>query len=424
MLPTNKDKPHDFFSLYLTYAGIGEVSPILHRWGALMTAAVLLGRRSYFTFGNQRIFPNLYVIFMGESASKKSTAINLVKKLLGRTGFDKFAPSETSKGKFAMHLAGIKEVTGRRAEAEALEIAMAEIELEKATGKKIGSKVSESFICAGELANFLGFANFDFASFLGDIWDKDEVHEVSYKSAGEFKIHNPLVNLLGGNTFEGMMKTLPPEMMGQGFLSRCIFVYAPASKTKIAFPTGNNLVDDKELLDFLAYFSNFEGEITLDESAKAVLTGIYETWPGIGDHRFKAYSGRRFTQLLKLCMLEAICARRTKITVADAMAANTWLSYTEYMMPRALGEYGAGKNSMGSNAVMNLFYAKPDILINAMQIWGQTSSAFDNFQGFNAVLAGLLNAKKLVLDNGHFRLMPSRMTENQYVRLSLFKGWV
>jgi len=418
MSEQNKVK-NDFFSLYLKYAGVGEVSPILHRWGALMTASVLLSRRCHFKFGNTKIFPNLYVIFMGESASKKSTAINLVRKLVTRTGYNNFAPSETSKGKFAMHLAGVTELKSSK-EARDLEAALAAMEAEKATGKKASEQISESFICAGELANFLGFSNFDFASFLGDLWDIDEVHKVSYKTAGEFEIRNPVINLLGGNTFEGMMKTLPPEMMGQGFLSRCIFVYAPAAKKKIAFPSGSALQEEKDLLDYLAFFSNFSGEITLSEEGRLVLTDIYETWPGMLDHRFKAYAGRRFTQLIKLCCLEAVTARRTVISAQDAIRANTWLSLTEALMPKALGEYGAGRNSMGSNAVMNVFYAKPDVHWKLDQLWEQTSSAFDTMQGFNTVITGLLSAKKLVLDNGHLSLARIAMPTGKYIKPMLF----
>lgn len=422
MSEQNKNQD-DFFSLYLKYAGVGEVSPILHRWGALMTASVLLSRRCHFKFGNTRIFPNLYVIFMGESASKKSTAINLVRKLVSKTGYDKFAPSETSKGKFAMHLAGITELKGNSKEARELEEALLAMEREK-LGKKGVEKISESFICAGELANFLGYSNFDFASFLGDMWDVDDKHAVSYKTAGEFEIINPVINLLGGNTFEGMMRTLPPEMMGQGFLSRCIFVYAPAAKKKIAFPTGSSLQDDKELLNYLTFFASFNGEITLSVEARLVLIDIYESWPGMMDHRFKAYAGRRFTQLIKLCCLEAVAAKRNVISIQDAMRANTWLSLTEALMPRALGEYGAGRNSMGSNAIMNVFYAKPDTHWKLDQLWEQTSSAFDTMLGFNTAITGLLSAKKLTLDNAHLTLTKTPLPSGKYIKPELFREYL
>ena len=419
----------DFFSLYLKRAGVGEVSPVLHRWGALMTIAVLVSRRVYFRFGTGKIFPNMYLVFMGESASKKSTAINNVAKVLRLAGFDRFAPGETSKGKFAMHLAGIEDlssITGNASKRQTVGGILDKMEAElKSVGKpKAVPKelISESFICAGELANFLGFNNIDFASFLGDMWDRDEPYEVSYKVSGEFKIHNPLINLLGGNTFEGMMKTLPPDLLGQGFLSRCIFIHSPKTGRKIAFPTGSTLKDDTEFLQYLNFFQSLEGEIKMSEEAKIASAAIYDTWQDLDDHRFKQYSGRRFTQLLKLCTLEAIAQRRVTITYEDVVRANTWLTYTEANMPRALGEYGAGRNATGSNAIMNIFYNNPTLRLKVEQLWERTSSAFDSFKAGEEAIAGLLVAKKLQHDNAHLMLGKQFLLKSsQYVKYELFK---
>lgn len=396
----------------------------MYRWGALITAAVLLSRRSYFPFGNAKIFPNMYVVFMGESASRKSTAINLVKKTLIMAGYDRFAPSETSKGKFGMHLAGVTDIKVSKSKAE--ENLMKELEaLER---KRLGGEepTSESFICAGELANFLGFSNFDFASFLGDIWDKDEFHEVSYKNAGEFKIVNPVVNLLGGNTFEGMMKCLPPEMLGQGFLSRCIFVYAPEVKdaNKIAFPTASSVETDADFLSILNHLKNVSGPVTMDPLAKQTLEYIYRNWIGMKDHRFKSYAGRRFTQLLKLCMLEAICDRRMEISMRDAIRAHTWLTYTEAFMPKALGEYGAGKSSMGANALMNVMQSAPDIVWQPNQLWERTYSSFDSVQSMNTALGSLLTAGKIKVGNGGFRAATLELPRGQYINYDLFKEYL
>ena len=142
------------------------------------------------------------------------------------------------------------------------------------------------------------------------------------------------------------------------------------------------------------------------------------------DHRFKAYAGRRFTQLIKLCCIEAVAARRNVISVQDAIRANTWLSLTEALMPRALGEYGAGRNSMGSNAIMNVFYAKPDVHWKLDQLWEQTSSAFDTMLGFNTAVTGLLSAKKLALDNGHLTLTRALIPHGKYIKPDLFSEYL
>lgn len=409
----------DYFTRYLQYAGAGEVSPVLHRWGAISAAGVLLSRRVFFRFGHSKIFPNFYIIFMGESASRKSTAVNQVQRVLETVGYDRFAPAETSKGKFAMYLAGIDPnmSPSEKRRKEALEALDVVAELRGVDRKKL---ISEAFICAGEFINFIGLSNFDFASFLGDIWDKDGSHEVSFKTAGEFKIYNPIVNILGGSNFEGLMRALPPEMMGQGFLSRCIFVYAPLAVVKIAFPEVKDIEMPQSLLNDLAFFKTVEGEMKLEEGAEKMLRSIYEGWRGIEDHRFKPYCGRRFQHLLRVCMIEAAAAKRLNITGADVIRANTWLSYTETRMPRALGEYGTGKNAMGANALMNLFYSNPTKLFQLEQLWQATSSAFDTQQGFTVAVAGLISAKKIKQNGSHLQLMPKPLPKSDYVNYELF----
>lgn len=411
--------PQDYFTRYLKYAGAGEVSPILHRWGAISTAGVLLSRRVYFRYGHSKIFPNFYIIFMGESASRKSTAVNQVQRVLETVGYDRFAPAETSKGKFAMYLAGIDPnmSPSEKRRKEALEALDVVAELKGVDRKQL---ISEAFICSGEFINFIGLSNFDFASFLGDIWDKDGSHEVSFKTAGEFKIYNPIVNILGGSNFEGLMRALPPEMMGQGFLSRCLFVYAPLATTKIAFPEVTEMEMSMQLLTDLSYFKTVEGEMKLSEAAEKMLTAIYEGWPGIPDHRFKPYGGRRFQHLLRLCMVESAAAKRLVIQPIDVIRANTWLTYTENRMPRALGEYGTGKNAMGANALMNLFYSKPTTQYKIEQLWQSTSSAFDTQQGFTVALAGLISAKKIQQVGGHLCLAQKPLPKGEFVNYELF----
>jgi len=172
------------------------------------------------------------------------------------------------------------------------------------------------------------------------------------------------------------------------------------------------------------YAPELTAAIVADPAAVGVLTDIYESWPGMMDHRFKAYAGRRFTQLIKLCCIEAVAARRNVISVQDAIRANTWLSLTEALMPRALGEYGAGRNSMGSNAIMNVFYAKPDVHWKLDQLWEQTSSAFDTMLGFNTAVTGLLSAKKLALDNGHLTLTRALIPHGKYIKPDLFSEYL
>lgn len=396
----------DYFSTYRNLVGQQEASPILYRWAAIMSCSVLATRRVWIQFGPKKIFPNLYVMFVGEAASRKSTVIDFTRDRLQTFGYSRFAPEETSKEKYAMHLAGVKslkEITGGESLAEVME------------PEKFRAKINHSFICAGEFANFIGYGNFGFASFLGDIWDRQQQHVVGYKNSGSFTIWNPLVNVLAGNTFEGLMESLPPKMLGQGFLSRVIFVHAPSVKTRITFPSEPGTPDLVDLGHYFTFFSTVAGEIKIAPEARKIIESIYMSWRPLPDSRFKAYSGRRLMQMLKLTMVEAMARGSLEINIRDVIRANTFLSFTEYYMPQALGEYGSNRNALGANTVMQIMYNNPNSFFKIDTLWRVCSSGFDSLQGFQATIAGLLNAGKIKPQGGSISLARGKLVQSDFI---------
>ena len=87
----------DFFSRYLEYTSGGEVPICFHRWSAIVGIGVLLERNVYLQFGHGAIYPNMYVMLIGNAGTKKSTAIKLAKKLLIKAGYTNIAAERTSK---------------------------------------------------------------------------------------------------------------------------------------------------------------------------------------------------------------------------------------------------------------------------------------------------------------------------------------
>ncbi len=103
------------FDVYKTYFSfIRDTEPPLHyhRWCLLSSIGALLARQVYINHGHFKIYPNLYVTLLGEPASRKSTAIKLVKKLIRDSGYETFAADKTSKEKFLLDLEGIQEEEG------------------------------------------------------------------------------------------------------------------------------------------------------------------------------------------------------------------------------------------------------------------------------------------------------------------------
>ena len=95
----------------------------------------------------------------------------------------------------------------------------------------------EMYIAADEFTNFSGAGNYEFFSLLGELWDCPDTLPVRTKNSKSFTINQPVVNIIAGNTHAGFAAAFPPDIMGQGFLSRMILVFGEQGSTRITFPT-------------------------------------------------------------------------------------------------------------------------------------------------------------------------------------------
>jgi hypothetical protein len=211
-------------------------------------------------------------------------------------------------------------------------------------------------------------------------------------------IFQPTINILGGNTPEGFAKAFPPEMIGTGFLSRMVLVHGKRSNRRYTFPP----VPPQEKTDAItaelsfirsSHYGVASGVESTDTPAGAILDCIYREWEEIDDVRFKSYSNRRFTQLLKLCLIQAAASGSKTITEEVVIKANTVLAAAEAKMPLALGEFGKSKNADVAHKVM-------EILLNARKpvevkdIWQQVHNDLEKPTQLGEILQGLAIAEK------------------------------
>jgi ABC-type phosphonate transport system ATPase subunit len=89
----------NFIESYLDFYADTEVPTIFNRWSAITGISALLGRQCWVEHGHNVIYPNMYVMLVGESGTRKSTAVGFSRKLLTDVGYKKFAAKKTSKEK-------------------------------------------------------------------------------------------------------------------------------------------------------------------------------------------------------------------------------------------------------------------------------------------------------------------------------------
>lgn len=396
-------KPDDFIKTYLAYTSQTECPTFFHRWTALTSLAAWIGRDIYFPFGHTKIHCNQYVMLVGLAGTKKSTAIKIGAKLLKQAGYKNFAAKKTRQEKFLVDMAHISGLVGGVVSAgggvDDDSILDANLFGDDATNAD-SLPPAEIFVAADEANNFLGVGNLDFMSILGELWDIDEPFDYKLKNDKSVTIAYPTITLLGGNTFVGFNKLFPPEATEQGFFSRMLFIYAEPKGREYTIPPDPDPEIQKKLLLHLGEIKQaVKGKVGITDDAYELLDKIYKSWPGMDDVRFDSYENRRIIHLLKIAMLTMACRLDLTLTRADILEANTILSYTEHLMPKALGEFGKARNSdiihkvMGViDAAMNADIPKP---ITFQAIWKVVFADLDNRNQLVEILGSLQVAEKV-----------------------------
>jgi len=396
----------DFISTYLQYTSETECPTFFHRWTAVTCLAAYLGRRPYFRFGHFDIYPNIYCMLIGSPGTKKSSAIKIGSKLLKIAGYNTFAAKKTRQEKFLLDLAEQTENYGSFDESDILD--------QNLWGDTIDENIlsrppAECFIAADEFNTFIGMGNTDFISILGDLWDYEGVYDYKLKNSKSVFIPNPTINILGGNTPTGFSQAFPVDTIGQGFFSRLLLVYGEPSGVKYTFPNPPDLVLQKRLINLLHTIkTEVVGEIGISEKARDLVHIIYHNWENLTDVRFDHYSNRRLQHLLKLSLVITASRISTEISFEDVVSANTLLTFTEHLMPKALGEFGRARNSGVSHKVMNAIY-DARLPITFQGIWKLVHQDLEHRNQLIEIIGGLQIAEKIqAVGNGYLPLKKVR----------------
>lgn len=378
---------HDFFKRYLEITSGTEVPTIFRRWSILGALGAWLGKETYLMHGDYKIWPTLYIMLLGVPGTRKTSAIKRAKKFLQAAGYDSFAAQKTTKEKFLMDLAGV------------------EGEEEVADGfldVSLGNSTNACMISADEFSDFFAADILNFVSLLGVLWDWEGEYSSRIKNGVSIKIEEPTISILSGNTQTTFAATFPPEVVGQGFFSRLIAVYASPVHKKITFPKRVSDEDAKFIVDYLHNIkAECVGEMEFTAEAKELLDTIYKEWKPIPDPRFDYYGNRRLTHLLKLTIIHTAARLSKTIECQDICHANTILAYTEHFMPRAFGEFGKAKNAGASHKVLDIIESS-DTPLDLLHIWKLVSNDLNSLDELSEIVRGLSAAGKIQLVDHHF----------------------
>lgn len=384
----------DFLDLYLHYTERTEPPYIYHRWCAISILAAILGRNFYLQHGHFKVYPNIYCVLVGEPGARKSTAIRIARKLLSATGYSTIAADRTTKEKFLLDLQGeTQDLYSDRTQRRGYDRQTAENLW--GTGEVTDTSPREVYVTADEFNEFIGTSNIDFCRMLGQLWDYEGIYRSRIKNGVSIAIPEPTINIIGGITPQDYSITFPIELIGQGFLSRLIHIHGEISGRKFTFPDPPDEATQQSLITLLKEIqSKVRGGATLTPAADAMLDAIYKGWQDIPDVRFRHYSNRRFTQLLKTCLVCSASHISTTIDDTDVLRANSILSAAERNMPKALGEFGKGKHSAIADKLLRII-SSASLPVGLKELWREVHKDLDKPSELAVLVQSLEQADKI-----------------------------
>lgn len=357
-----------------------EAPWVYSRMSCVAAVAAALGRNVWVDYGKP-LYPNFYIVLAGEPGSKKSSALMQAKQYLTLAGYNAFGADHQNRKEFIKSLTQQSHTKGTRITADmraAQRTAVSRggsirdlnawvremhskrlstvydadsdmvVEDTDIAGMEVESKSSPMFLCLSELADLCG-RNPEFMTTLNNLWDSP----TSYTDVSGMYIQNPIINLIGGINPASFGKVFPPTEMQSGLITRVLLVVGDKSKRSIQpFDFKDSQQQVKTIVSELARISDMRGEFTITESGKQLLRDVHVKQPKINDARFTYYYDRRHEQLMKLVMCVAAMHDSYTITHEHIMLANTILTFVEWNMANALGDYGVSKEMKNGTHIM------------------------------------------------------------------------
>lgn len=403
----------DFVSSYMRLCNLehSEAPAIYHRWTCMSILGAYMARNIWINFGVGPIYPNQYIMLMGSPGTRKGSAMSIGKAVLKHAGFNRFSASKTSKERFIMDLKqyDINPTDG-----------IADLE------EFVADAPAESYVYATEFTDFIGQGNMDFVTLLTNLWDNLDEYKHPKIQGKSVIAHKPTINMLGANTPEGFALAFPPEALGNGFLSRVILLHADVTGKRIAWPEP---LDELQVVSLAQRLKEAReevaGEIVVSKEAKEFGKEIYANEVPVEDPRFSHYQQRRYIHLLKMsCLLAAVDFSKT-IKEIHIKRANTMLAAAEQHMGKALGEFGASKNSVIAGKILS-YLATCKLPQSPTDLFKIVSRDISKMTDLAEVLTNLKSSERVqtVQIKGKSGYMPLHKPKKEWAEHLIDKSWL
>ena len=332
-------------------------------------------------------YPNFYIVFVAPPGIvSKSTTVSVAMNILRKVPGVKFGPDVVTWPALLMAFAEATEAFELNSEWHT----MSPLTLE-----------------SSEFGNLLNPHDKDMVDLLVTLWDgRQGKFEKKTKNSGNDSVENPWINLIACTTPSWIAQNFPEYMVGGGFTSRCVFVYADKKAQHVAYP-GLRVPHDmgkieESLLADLTAISSLRGSYSLTPGAIGWGEQWYETHystihAGLDDDRFGGYIARKQTHIHKLAMvLSAASSDNLTITEEHLAVANHMVTDLEPDLQFVFSKIGKSDSAFHTERLIHFIHSK--IVVPYHEAYRHVHAHFPSMRDFEDVLAGCIKAGYIKLE--------------------------
>ena len=381
----------DWLSAYVEYASFSEAPRRMHFWVGVSTIAGALRRRVWLDMGYFQWTPCFYIVLVAPPGIvSKSTTASIGMSLLRKVPGVKFGPEVVTWPALVTSFA------------EATESFQIDQEWHTQSALTLESS---------EFGNLVNPSDREMIDLLVTLWDaKKGAFRKITKGSGKDSVENPWINMVACTTPAWIAGNFPEYVIGGGFTSRCLFVYAEEKAKYVPYPSlevPSNMADTAaRLVADLEHISvALLGPYRLSDDAITWGRNWYRSHynggapEALADDRFAGYLARKQTHIHKTAIVIAASQRDELVITEDDLAmANTMITDLEQDMPKVFSRIGRSEESVQAERFIKFVQAKGELPYAAAYHF--IHMHFPKARNFEDMLNGAIRSGQLEFDIG------------------------
>jgi hypothetical protein len=371
----------NWLKAYLDYSRHSEAPAKMRFWAGVSAVAGALQRKVWIDQAYFKWYANFYICFVAPpGVVSKSTTSGVAMQLLRQVPGVQFGPDIVTWQSLVTSFAGAKTA------------------FEYPTGA--WNEQSALTLEASEFGNLLNPQDREMVDLFVTLWDgKQGALRKETKMSGNDVVINPWINMIACTTPAWIAGSFPEYMIGGGFTSRCIFIFANQKQQLIAYPSQH--VEQLSLVADLVQISKISGEYRLTPEAIAWGTEWYQRHvttpnPELANERFGGYLARKQTHIHKLAMVIA-AAQHSQLVITAEDLANAYTVVTDLESDMMQVFARIGKSATASNTEQLLAFIRQKGEVEWDKAYMHVHSFFPSLRVYEDVLFGLVKSKQVVM---------------------------